>query len=128
MHQHPQFGPPKPWTTDLYRKRLALMMIVTHADWFRKDDLSWISANYHIWEAFEAEADRIWNRGRTRYSARTIIEYLRHESEIRETPNAGGWKINDHATPSLSRLYGLMHPDRDGFFEKRSGNSAVRAM
>ena len=46
MHQHPQFGQPKPWSVDLYRKR----------------------------------------------------------------------------------LYGLMHPDRAGFFEKRSGNSAVRAI
>lgn len=128
MHQHPQFQAPQPWTTDLYRKRLVFMMITSYADWFRRDDLSWISANWHIWAAFEIEALRIWNRGRTRYSARTIIEYLRHDSEIREVPNAAGWKINDHYTPSLSRLFTLMHPDKAGFFERRSGQSAVRAV
>ena len=128
MHQHPQFQHPQPWTKDLYRKRLVFMMIVSYADWFRRDDLTWISANWHIWEAFEREALKIWDRGRTHYSARTIIEYLRHESEIRETPNAAPWKINDHYTPSLARLFTLMHPDKAGFFEKRSGQSAVRAL
>ena len=128
MHQHPQFGEPKPWTTDLYRKRLVFMMIVTHSDWFRKDDLDWISKNYQIWEAFEREADKVWARGRRRYSARTIGEYLRHETVLREIGGTDGFKVNDHAWPSLARLYMLMHPDRGGFFECRSGQSAVRAI
>ncbi len=128
MHQRPQFQDPQPYTTAIYRKRLVFMMIVSYADWFRRDDLAWVSANWRVWEAFEREALNIWKRGRTRYSARTIIEYLRHDSEIRETPNAAGWKINDHATPSLARLFTLMHPDKPGFFEKRSGQSAVRAV
>lgn len=128
MHPNPPFVKPASWVTDIYRKRMVMMMICTHADWFRDSDLDWVATNYHIWEAFEREADRIWGRGRKHYSARTIIEYLRHESEIREGANAGGWKINDHATPSLARLYMLMHPDRAGFFERRPGGSAVRSM
>ena len=125
--QHSQYRNPVPWTVSIYRKRMVLMMIVTHAEWFRNDDLTWISENYHIWEAFEAEANKIWNAGRHHYSARTLIEVLRHESVLRE--NGGeGWKINNNYTPSLARLYVFMHPDRLGFFEKRSGQSAVRTM
>ena len=126
MPQHPQFEQPQPWTTEIYRKRMVLMMIVTHQDWFRDQDLDWITQNFHIWEAFERQADLIWGRGRRHYSARTIIEYLRHETATRENAS-DGWKINDHATPSLARLYMLMHPDRDGFFERRPGHSGVRA-
>lgn len=128
MHQHPQFQEPQPFTSDIYRKRMVFMMITGYADFFRRDDFDWVSKNWHIWEAFEHEALRMWKRGRTRYSARTIIEYLRHESEIRETPAAESWKINNNPVPSLARLFCLMHPDKSGFFEKRSGQSAVRAI
>jgi len=120
-----QYWPTKPFITDIYRKRMVMMMITTHADWFRRDDLTWVSKNYHIWEAFEREADLIWNNGRRHYSARTIIEFLRHETAIKEK-SADGWKINDHATPSLARLYMLMHPDRSSFFERRPGGSGTR--
>lgn len=127
-HAQPLFGEPKPFLTDIYRKRMVLMMICTHADWFRNDDLDWVTRNYHVWEAFEREANKVWDRGRRHYSARTIGEYLRHESTLREDENEHGWKINDHAWPSLARLYVLMHPERFCFFERRPGTSWVRAL
>lgn len=116
-----------PWR-DVYRKRMVLMMICTHADWFRSDDLDWVTRNYHVWEAFEREANKVWDRGRHHYSARTIGEYLRHESALREDENEHGWKINDHCWPSLARLYVLMYPERFCFFERRPGTSGVRAL
>jgi hypothetical protein len=116
-----------PWS-DVYRKRMVLMMICTHADWFRNDDLDWVTRNYHVWEAFEREANKIWDRGRRHYSARTIIEVLRHESALREEENEHGWKINNDSAPSLARLYMLMYPERFGFFERRPGGSAQRAI
>lgn len=126
LQSPPVYGQPQPFTTAIYRKRMVLMMICTHADWFRSNDLDWVTKNFHIWEAFEHQANRIWDRGRRHYSARTIVEVLRHESALRETESEAGWKINDHHTPSLARLYMFMHPDRGGFFEKRCGQSAVR--
>jgi len=127
MMTHPQYQGPKAWITDIYRKRMVMMMITTHADWFRRDDLTWVSKNYHIWEAFEHQADLVWNGGRRHYSARTIGEYLRHETAIREGAEGAGFKVNDHAWPSLARLYMLMHPDRSDFFERRPGGSGARA-
>jgi hypothetical protein len=86
---------------------------------FRDDFIEWLRHNAHVWQAFEREANRIWDRGRRHYSARTIGEYLRHESAVREDGDQHGLKLNDHAWPDLSRLYMLVHPDRFGFFELR---------
>jgi len=122
----PLFGAPQRWLTDIYAKRFAFTLVVAHAEFFRVDFMAWLSVNYRIWRAFEYEADRIWDRGRRHYSARTIGEYLRHETALREEGGDLGFKLNDHYVPDLGRLYMLFHPDREGFFERRPGGSAVR--
>ncbi len=123
----PLFGPPQSWQTDLYRKKIDFVLVTANAEHFRADFLDWLSRNYQVWLAFEHEADRVWARGRRHYSARTIGEYLRHESALREAPNEAGWKLNDHYWPDLARLYMLVHPDREGFFERRVGPLNLRA-
>jgi len=35
--------------------------------------------------------------------------------------------VNDHYVKDCARLYIMFHPEREGFFEFRSGQSAVRA-
>lgn len=127
MRPHPMFGEPQPWLTGIYKKRMIFLMICAYHEQFRDTFLTWLSENYHVWQAFELEADKVWDRGRRRYSARTIWEYMRHESMVREVDNEHHFKLNDHWPPDLARLYMLLHPDRDGFFERRSGQSAVRA-
>ncbi len=128
VRPHPMFSEPQPWLTGKYKRRMEHVAIQAHVGWFRKDFEEWFCDNYHVWLAFELEADKVWDRGRRHYSARTIGEYLRHESALKEGPNEHGWKINDHWWPDLARLYTLMHPDRSTFFERRSGQSAVRAV
>lgn len=123
----PLFGPTQPWQTEIYRRRLVFTLVVAHAPKFRRDFAQWLEANYTAWQAFEREADRIWNAGRRHYSARTIGEVLRHESALREKPNEHGWKLNDWWWPDLARLYMLMHPDRDKFFERRVSPLSKRA-
>lgn len=91
---------------------------------FRPGFAAWLADNGHIWRAFERETERIWSRGRRHYSARTIVEVLRHESALAEV--GGQWKINDRHTPDLSRLYGLAHPDRADLFERRVMPGAER--
>lgn len=80
---------------------------------FRHDFYLWLQDNWHIWKAFEAEAARTWSRGRRHYSARTICEYLRHETALSE--HAGEWKINGNAVPDLARLFVLLNPDKPLF-------------
>jgi hypothetical protein len=88
---------------------------------YAEDFHEWLKANWHVYEAFAREADKVWARGRTHYSARTIIEYLRHETSVRETGDE--WKINDHFTPSMARLYFFFHPQKT-LFEFRGKKAA----
>lgn len=112
---------------EVYRKRTAMVMLDCKPEAFRKDFRDWLEANYHVWTEFEREADAVWEMGRRHYSARTIGEYLRHRTVIAEKTNEMGLKLNDHYWPDLARLYMMMHPEREGFFERRVGQSAVRA-
>ena len=124
----PLFDEPQPWQTDIYRRRMELNVLVqANPSHFRKDFASWLAENFEVWEAFAAQADRIWDSGRRRYSARTIGEWLRHETAMREGPNEHGWKLNDHAWPDMARLYMLSRPDRAEFFETRVSPLSVRA-
>lgn len=88
---------------------------------FRADFAAWLRENWPIWKAFEREANAVWRNGRRHYSARTIGEYLRHETALRED---GEWKINNNIVPDMARLYGLMYPER-GLFEFRGERKAA---
>lgn len=95
-----------------------ILNIVQHnPDQFSQEFTDWIVDNHHIWVAFKAEADRIRAKGRTHYSSRTIVEYLRHNTVLADTDSA--FKINDHCVPYLGRLYVLTNPSAKGFFEFR---------
>jgi hypothetical protein len=120
---------------DLNPARLSLVheLALRNAVHFSPGFPLWLRENAHIWVAFEREATRAWaargglaaaTRGKMpHYSARTIVEVLRHHSMLREA--GGGWKINDHCVPELARLYHLLYPSRAGFFETRARRSAA---
>jgi hypothetical protein len=122
----PLFGPPQPWQTEIYRRRMVFVTIDAHPEYFRADFRDWLEKNYPVWLAFEYQANTVWDRGRRHYSARTIGEYLRHESATREAPQLPEFKLNDHWWPDLGRLYMLMY-SRDRFFERRAGPATRRA-
>lgn len=102
----------------------ALAMAREHAGRFTDDFLAYLPDNLHVYDAFEREALAVVERGRMHYSARTIIEVLRHESALRQTGDA--WKLNDHFTPYLARLFALMNPQAGGLFEFREAKAARR--
>ena len=85
---------------------------------FRDDFVRWLRENFLVWERFEREANHIYDLGRRHYSARTIGEYLRHQTTVASV-NDGEWKVNDHRWPDLARLYLMLYPERTGFFELR---------
>jgi len=78
----------------------------------------WLRDNPHIWQAFRVKAIRMALLGRKRYSARTIIETIRWDTDLKDSETT--FKINDHYTPGLARLfmhdYGHKWP---GFFNLR---------
>ena len=63
----------------------------------------WLGENEHIYTAFKIEAIRMALTGRPRYSARTIVELLRWQTDLKDSEVT--FKINDHYTPGMARLF-----------------------
>lgn len=83
----------------------------------KQDFAVWLNENWHVFEQFRYEADRARAMGWKHYSGRTIIEVLRHQSNLRASD--GRWKLNNNYTPDLCRLYMDLTPSAAGFFETR---------
>jgi hypothetical protein len=92
----------------------AMNLIDDNKDQFREEFKQWFLDNYHVFDAFRESADKVWAEGFTHYSARTIMEVIRHRSNIRELH--GEYKINNNYTPDCARLYGLLYPHRACLF------------
>lgn len=95
-----------------------------HADQFTREFLAYLPENLHVYEAFEREALAIAARGRKHYSARTIIEVLRHQSALAEVGSQ--FKLSDWWTPYLARLFALLNPSHAALFEFREAKWAKR--
>lgn len=102
-----------------------LTIALHHQDCFTDEFLAYLPHNLHVFDAFEREALSVLRAGFKHYSARTIIEVLRHRSSLAETP-AAGWKLNDWHTPYLARLFLLRHPSHAGLFEFRATKAGHR--
>lgn len=99
------------------RQERVLQLVLQHAQALRYVGVDWMRANWKIWEAFEREADDRYREGQRAWGSRTIGEYIRRETRIQE--QGGKFKVNDHIWPDLARLYLMLKPERDGFFELR---------
>lgn len=114
-----------PETGAVHRELLiALEAVASHEGLFQPKFPKWLAQNWGLWVAFLAEADAVWTSGRRHYSARTIIEFLRHQTSLRQAqgdagPSGAPLKINNSYVPDIGRLYGLLHPSRETFFECR---------
>lgn len=79
----------------------------------------WLGKNPQIYLAFKRQALRMAQSGRKRYSARTIVEVIRWNTDLEDSGST--FKINDHYTPGMARLfmaeYGARFPK---FFELRT--------
>ena len=99
-----------------------VFLVLENRKQFSNEFVEWISNNEHIWEGFANEALSIIDVGFKHYSARTIVHVLRHHSALSE--RGSGWKINDHCSPYLARLFALKYPEHASFFEKRKTKTA----
>lgn len=70
--------------------------------------IDWHLENKHVWRAFEAEAIRIVHSGITHWSSKTIWEYLRHETAIKEKTDRM-FKLNNNRTALMSRLWAVKY-------------------
>lgn len=109
--------------TDLFTPR-PVALAAMHADQFTDRFLAYLPDNLHVYDAFERETLKVAAKGFKHYSARTIIEVLRHHSALHEV--GGPWKLNDHMTPYWARLFALMHPPHAQLFEYREAKAVAR--
>jgi hypothetical protein len=101
-------------------KQEAIQFINSKPYFFKKPP-EWFEKNWHVVEAFESQTLKIIARGRTHYSARTIVEVLVHESIIAEKD--GQFKIGNDNAPDLARVFVVLHPEYVDFWEYRRPDS-----
>jgi hypothetical protein len=101
-------------------KELVLMMAKINDDTFPVEFVAWLEANFHIWKKFVEIAHEVIDAGHKHYSSRTIIEVIRHHTALAE--DAGEYKLNDHTTPYLSRLFAEIYPAHHDLFAFRVTN------
>ena len=79
----------------------------------------WLRNNAHIHRAFERMALEMAMSGREHYSARTIIEAIRWNTDLSDTDKQ--FKINNVYVPGLARLFMERHGERvPRFFQIRN--------
>ena len=105
------------------RRTTGRLFVVSRPELFRDDFAEWLGDNWSVWSAFEIESNKVWDSGRHHYSARTIGEFLRHQTMVCEA--RGEFKVNNNRFPDMARLYALYYPGRDGFFEFRHSQRAA---
>jgi len=76
----------------------------------------WLSKNKPIYNSFVGKALAMSYK-RDRYSARTIAESIRWESDLRDSNNL--FKINNNWVPGMARLAMREYPKLKGFFTCR---------
>ena len=72
-------------------------------------------ANPHVYQAFEKEALKAIRIGRTKLSAKMIINVIRWNYYITRTTDTN-FKINDAYQSYYAREFIEQHPEYDGFF------------
>lgn len=108
-----------------YDVHLAAQIVASRGDEFTSRFLEYIVHNMPVYEEFERRALRLWASGRTHYSARTILESVRHDTDIHEV--ASEYKINNNIIPDCARLFAIMHPDKPLFsFREARGRAHFR--
>lgn len=78
----------------------------------------YIESNWHIVERALLEAYRVRRSGKDHYSMRTIIEFIRHETELRD---GSEFKVNNNQAPDIARLAMALIDELNGMFQIRNG-------
>lgn len=91
--------------------------VIENREDFTDGFADWLMHNWQIYLEFETQARIVANSGRKHYSARTIVEYIRHQTLLAET--SGSFKINNNHVADLARLFAIRRPNYKNLFEYR---------
>ena len=73
--------------------------------------------NPHVFEAFSEAANEVWNAGKRKYSARTLMEVIRWRRD--NSTESRFFKISNNSVPLYARLLEVTQPQFVGFFSKK---------
>ena len=100
------------WYRQLYCN--ALIVLDMHPEDFDPTFRNRIHSNWPIFRTFYSKAAQM-QKHRERYSARTLIEVIRWNTDLESSDTL--FKINNNVTPDMARMYNrLTHTE---FFEER---------
>lgn len=97
--------------------------LIPFVAYFRAGFLDWLAINGPIYQQFERQALDLIAAGWGHFSARTIVEEIRHYTRHREAGRCS-FKINDHLSPDLARAFAVRHPQHARLWEYRRPDSA----
>lgn len=101
-------------------KEKVCSFILKHPKFFT-NNIGWVIDNWNVIKAFENIALDIIYVGRDHYSARTIVEVMRHNSVIADTDKE--FKLNNNSAPDLARIFVVLHPEFVDFWDYRRGDA-----
>lgn len=73
--------------------------------------------NPHIYKAFEQQVINAVQKGRTKLSAKLIVNWIRWNQFLESSDD--NWKINDAYQSMYAREFIKNHPEHSGIFEMR---------
>lgn len=100
----------------------AIQIIAQAPDQFRDGFALWLTENWGLYQRFEREALLAGER-RKHWSAHTIVEYLRHDTMLRDAD--ASFKVNEAWSSSLARLFAHVNPQYADLFEFRVREGGV---
>jgi len=86
--------------------------------YFRPGFLPWLAQNEPIYRQFERQTLELIDAGWTHFSARTIVEEIRHYTRLREA-GACSFKVNGNWAPDLARAFVVRYPQHAHLWEYR---------
>lgn len=98
-----------------------IMVARNHPAEFPVAFIDFLRENLHVYWTFESSARRVVDVGFKHYSARTIIESMRHHTNV--TEGSGAWKLNNNHTPYIARLFARCNPGLENLFDFRNRTS-----
>lgn len=96
----------------------AVLNFTTDRDGYPAGFWKWLESNEPVYRAFCSHAFRMAMRNRKRYSAKTIVELIRWNTDLSDSEKT--FKINNSYTSGMARLFMAEYGDRyPGFFSLR---------
>jgi hypothetical protein len=105
------------WNSASEEEKKALIDKYSRLSNLRYDQIKRLENSPALVHRFFQEAHKVAEK-RNHYSARTIIEFLRHSSALEDGDVT--FKINDHIAAPLARISMEMFPRLNNFFEIRN--------